>query len=503
MRGLLVVVACLCSLVTVAQAAETIWPTLGWQTSTPEEQGMDSADLAKVLAFGKTRSFDSLLVVRHGRVVLDAYYAPYTADIPHAINSSTKAIVGNLVSISLKDGLLDRLDHPVVDFFGDRGIENLDDRKKAITVQNLLDMTSGLDWDEGIGGGREQSLTDLDRSADWIKFILDRPMAHAPGEVFYYDSGNPHLLSGILLKLTGMRAEQYAKTKLFGPLGIDKLFWRRDPQGISTGGFGLSLLPRDMAKLGYLYLHRGEWAGKQLLPADWFDSVQNTTLSMNASFDPGLRYKNFDWVLPDKHVYMTVGYHCQVIMVIPERDVVAVMTARNFCPFGKMADMISAAVRSDTALPNDPSAADQLAHEIADVSTEKASAVGPTPPLASTISGKTFSFPRSEMNIKSITLSLVGSDPHYQIELHRPTFSVNGLDGPIGLDGLYRKSAPAPFGVRAAKGTWSDEHTFALDFQYIGSGEQRRWSLSFDGSQLTLKGKTRDGRDVAVTSEPD
>src|SRR5580692_6273468 len=107
MRGLLVVVACLCSLVTVAQAAETIWPTLGWQTSTPEEQGMDSADLAKVLAFGKTRSFDSLLVVRHGRVVLDAYYAPYTADIPHAINSSTKAVIGTLTAIAIKEGLLD------------------------------------------------------------------------------------------------------------------------------------------------------------------------------------------------------------------------------------------------------------------------------------------------------------------------------------------------------------------------------------------------------------
>src|ERR1700742_2960302 len=147
MRGWLVFVASLCLPLPVAQATETIWPTLGWQTSTPEEQGMDSADLAKVLAFGKTRSFDSLLVVRHGRVVLDAYYAPYTADIPHAINSSTKAIVGNLVSIALKDGVLDRLDHPVVDFFGDRGIESLDDRKKAITVQNLLDITSGLDWD--------------------------------------------------------------------------------------------------------------------------------------------------------------------------------------------------------------------------------------------------------------------------------------------------------------------------------------------------------------------
>jgi CubicO group peptidase (beta-lactamase class C family) len=500
MRGLLVVVACLCSTVTLARA-ETIWPTPSWQTSSPEEQGMDSAALAKVLAFGKTRSFDSLLVVRHGRLVLDAYYAPYSADIPHAINSSTKAVVGNLVSIALKDGLLDSLDHPVLDFFHDRPIENVDDRKKAITVQNLLDMTSGLDWDEGIGDGPNQSLTDLGRSADWIKFILDRPMAHAPGEVFYYDSGNPHLLSGILLKLTGMRAEQYAKAKLFGPLGIDNLFWRRDPQGISTGGFGLYLLPRDMAKLGYLYLHQGEWAGKQLLPADWFDRVQHTTLSMNASFDPSLRYKNFYWVLSDRHVYMTVGYHCQVIMMVPDHDVVAVMTARNFCPFGKMADLISAAVRSDSALPPDQSAADQLAHEIADISTEQPSEVAPAPALAAAISGKTYSFPRSDLNIRSLTLSLAGSDPHYRVELYEPV--LGSFAGPIGLDGRYRKGQPSPFGVPAAKGTWSDDHTFAVDFRYVGSGDQRSWTLSFDDSRLTLKGKTRDGREVSVTSQPD
>jgi CubicO group peptidase (beta-lactamase class C family) len=503
MRGLLVAAAFLCSTVTLAQGSEAIWPTPNWVTSSPEEQGMDSAALAKALAFGTTRSFDSLLVVRHGRVVLDAYYAPYAADIPHAINSSTKAIVGNLISIALKEGLLDSLDHPVLDFFTDRPVENVDDRKKAMTVQHLLDMTSGLDWDEGFAGGREQSLRDLGRSADWIKFILDRPMAHAPGEFFYYDSGNPHLLSGILLKLTGTRAESYARAKLFGPLGIDNLFWRHDPQGISTGGFGLYLLPRDMAKLGYLYLHHGEWAGKQLLPADWFDHVLHTTLSMNASFDSSLRYKNYYWVLSDRHVYMTVGYHCQVIMVMPDHDVVAVMTARNFCPFGKMADLISAAVRSDSALPPDQPAADQLAHEIADISTEKPSEVEPTPALAAAISGKTYSFPRNDLNIRSVTLSLAGSDPHYQIELHAPVGPISSLEGPIGLDGRFRKGQPAPFGVPAAKGTWSDDHTFAVDFQHVGSGNEYRWILSFDDGRVTLKGKTRDGREVSVTNQLD
>jgi CubicO group peptidase (beta-lactamase class C family) len=243
------------------EKAESVWPTKGWQTSTPEEQGMDSAALAKLVEYGTSRSFDSVLIARHGRIVLDAYYAPYSAEIPHIINSSTKAVIGTLAAMAIKDGLLDTPEHKVIDFFSDRTIANLDDRKKAMTVQHLMDMTSGLEWREPFGG-RLVSFFEMERSPDWIKYILDQPMSNAPGAMFNYDSGNPHLLSAILTKLTGLSAEDYAKARLFGPLGISEWKWRRDPQGISTGGNGLALKPRDMAKIGYLYLRNGQWEDK-------------------------------------------------------------------------------------------------------------------------------------------------------------------------------------------------------------------------------------------------
>src|SRR5262245_14345749 len=121
LMGIAVLWASLCCDGACAQdvPAPPVWPMPEWQTSTPEAQGMDSADLAELVACGKTKSFDSLLLVRHGRIVLDAYYAPYAADIPHAINSSTKAVVGTLTAMLLKDGLLDSLDHPALDFFAD------------------------------------------------------------------------------------------------------------------------------------------------------------------------------------------------------------------------------------------------------------------------------------------------------------------------------------------------------------------------------------------------
>ena len=285
--------------------------------------------LADLLDFGKTRSLDSLLLVRRGRIVLDAYYAPYTSDIPHRMNSSTKAVVGTLAAIAHKDGLLDSFDHPVLDFFADRSVADADDRKKAITVQHLLDMTSGIDWKEPLDG-RPDSVIEMSRQKDWIKFILDRPMSSAPGEAFNYNSGGTHLLSGIITKLTGMSASDYAKAKLFGPLGITVSNWWRDPQGISTGGYGLALLPRDMAKIGYLYLRNGQWEDKSLLPPGWIDKVSHATVNMNMPRSPELRYSNLFWALPDKHVYMANGYHCQLIMVLPRLDIVAVTTAQGF-----------------------------------------------------------------------------------------------------------------------------------------------------------------------------
>lgn len=502
-RAALILLASICCLAGEARAgAETTWPVPQWKVSTPEQQGMDSADLAKLVAFGRTRSFDSLLITRHGRIILDAYYAPYTADIPHVMNSATKAIISSLIAMVHEDGLLDSFDHPVLDLFAGRSVVNVDDRKKAITVQNLLDMTSGFDWDEGFQGGREQSLADLGRSPDWVKFILDRPMAHPPGEVFYYNSGNSHLLSAIITKLTNQRAADYANARLFAPLGIAPPFWRRDPQGLTTGAFGLFLRPHDMAKIGYLYLRHGAWADKQVLPADWVDSVNHATLSMNASFDPGLKYHNQFWALPDRHVYMAVGYHCQVIMVFPDLDIVAAMTARDFCPFRRIANDIAGAVKSGGELPANPDAALQLANELDDISAEKPSEVGPTSAMAATISGKIYKFPDNALNIKSLELFLTGPEPRYSLEIdrHGPANSLHRLGGPIGLDGLYRESKLTDFGLRAVKGSWVKQDTFVVDIQYVGLGEQRKWFLTFNGDKLNLRGKLR-GREISVDGE--
>lgn len=189
--------------------------------------------------WGTTHNFDSLLVQRHGKIVAGAYYVSYAAVSygargPHQVYSVTKAIIGTLTAIARKEGLLDSPSHRVLDFLDHRNIGNVDQRKEAITVQNLLDMTSGIEWTEPLDGTPD-SATKMGNSLDWVKFVLDRPMSSPPGDIFNYNSGNPHLLSAILTKLTGMSALEYAKAKLFGPLGISDVFWSFVLKAFQTG----------------------------------------------------------------------------------------------------------------------------------------------------------------------------------------------------------------------------------------------------------------------------
>jgi CubicO group peptidase (beta-lactamase class C family) len=491
----------LCELVQANDSSQA-WPTKEWRTSTPEEQGMDSTTLANLIDFGATHELESLLVIRHGTIVAEAYYAPFRAGVKHRINSATKSVIGTLIAIALKEGLLDGLDHRVMDFFSDRTIANLDDNKKAITIQNLLDMTSGLDWTEPLGGGgRPQSMIAMEQSADWEQFVLDRPMATEPGAAFNYDSGNPQLLSAILTRLTGQSALDYARKRLFGPLGISDVLWRSDPHGVSIGGYGLFLQPRDMAKFGYLYLHNGVWEGDQIIPPSWIDRIRHASVPMNLM---NLRYENLFWVAPDSNVYFANGYHGQRIFVMPALDIVAVATGTGHsASSGKEIEMIADAVKSDAPLPPDAGAQSLLASRIQEAATEKPLLVGETPEIAKAISGKLYRFPENSLRLSTLSLNFVGPNPSYAYELEtgRPDAPVERFEGPIGLDGVYRAGVPTNRGITVAKGAWSYDKSFVVQFQELGGDNLRSAFLSFKGRGVDLVFVPEDGPSIKLHGE--
>ena len=424
--GVLALLVVGCAALQPAAAADPVsWPTGDWPTSTPEEQGMSSSALADLVDFGAANAMDSLLVVRHGRIVVEAHYAPFRPGLKHVVNSVTKAVVGTLAGIAFKEGALGPLDQTVIDLFPERRIANLDANKKAMTLDSLLDSTSGLDWREPLSNAPPETMLQMERSRDWVGFVLDRPMARAPGLAFDYDSGTWHLLSAILAKKTGTSTLDYARQKLFTPLGITDVAWRHDPQGITLGGYGLFMHPRDMAKIGYLYLHGGQWAGQQLLPASWVDKIRHASVDMRLGSTPSLRYANGWWTLPDKRPTWRVGFLNQLIVVLPDVDMVAVVTGQRRYPFGPLIDRLTGRPESASALPADAAATAHLVARIRDAATEKPTAVGPASPLAATVSGKSYRFGPNLFGLRSLRLDLTSAMPGLRSD-SRPQQSATG-----------------------------------------------------------------------------
>lgn len=476
------------------------WPTKAWETSTPEAQGMDSARLAWLIEDVGTYKQDSLTIIRHGKIVADAYYAPYAPGISHDLRSVTKSVVSTLTAIQIQRGDLDRVDHPVVDLFSDKQIEAMDDRKRTMTVQNLLDMTSGIQWTEK-AYTPDETIMKMYGSPDRTAFVLNQPMADAPGARFNYAGGNPYLLSALINRKSGQNAFDFAKKELFEPLGIKSAKWGTpDAQGVTDGEAGLYLSPHDMARIGYLYLHNGQWEGKQLIPSSWVARAMSGPVAATS----GLHYGNLWWSNPEKGAYMALGRHSQSILVIPKLDVVIVMTGylreNEFYSKSELIGTVSKAIKSDQPLPEDNLGRTLLANAIQQAAAEKQETIADTPELAKAISGKVYNFPDNKLHVKSFTLNFFDAEPSWVIT----TYDDRGdgrFTGLLGLDGRYRKSPPAPYGINATRGRWTNDQTFVVERRILGRADLQTWALTFDGDKVVVNFENIDGLKVELHGE--
>ena len=489
----------------LAQASEqaSVWPTAGWPTSTPEAQGMSPSALADLVEFGAANAIDSVLVVRHGRVVLDAYYAPFRHGLKHAVNSVTKGVVGTLAGIAFKEGALGPLDASVLAFFPTRNAGEPDERKQAMTLASLLDSNSGLSWQEPLNDDVPDSMLKMERSANWIDFILQRPMAQPPGVSFNYDSGTWHLVSAIVAKQTGIDTFEYAKQKLFARLGVTDVAWRRDPQGIPIGGYGLFLQPSDIAKIGYMYLHGGEWAGEQLLPPEWIAKVFHPQVDMHVG---NYRYANGWWTIPDQRATMAVGFLRQLIIVLPDIDTVVAATGSGSYPFRQLIDRVRAAVKSSDPLPIDAKGDTQLADRIAEAATEKPSRVQEASSLAKTVSGKTYRFGPNAADLKSLKLNLTATIPSYEVVFGAvgPRRSASRIESPIGLDGMFRFREEAGLAsLHAVKGSWLSDNVFEIVSRSVLEGVVTRSILTFTGRRVDIAVELNSGFRARLHGETD
>ncbi len=306
------------------------WPTEEWQFSTPEEQGMNSDKLDEAMAFIHENEIrcDGLVVIRNGYIVYEAYPSTrYSSFTMHRLYSTTKSVLSALIGIAVDHGNISSIDTPVLDYFPDISPANPSPEKEMMTLRHLLTMTAGVEWDEHSMSysSLENPIGQMYRSTNPPKYFLDRPMAATPGDVWVYNSGCSLLLSHILNRTTGMKPLDFAYEYLFGPLGIDRADWYADSTGIHSGAGELFLTPRDLAKIGYLFLNNGTWDQQTVISKDWVNE-STTHLTENQRKGSYIGYGLHWWTVPGLNLYFTAGLYGQEMYVDTTHNMIAVFT---------------------------------------------------------------------------------------------------------------------------------------------------------------------------------
>ncbi|NYT19542.1 MAG: serine hydrolase [Methanosarcinales archaeon] len=461
----------------------TYWPTHGWHNSTPEEHGFDSAKLAEALLAMREQNINihSLLIIQDGEVLLDAYFYPYDGTTVHDQASVTKSVMTTLIAIADEEGKL-QLDQPMVSYFPERTIQNNDVRKQNITVRHLASMSSGLDC---TSERDEATLNEMMASPDWIQFTLDRKVVWEPGTHFVYCSPGMHLLSAILQNATGMTALEYARLNLFEPLGIHDVIWYTDPKGYNTGSADLYLHPYDMAKIGYLWLNKGQWEGKQIVSSEWVENSVKVQMVTGGNDDYGYGW----WVPKDEPVaYSAFGRGGQRILVVPDWDLIVVTTGGGF-DFDEIEPLlIPAIVDMGHELPANPAGMVHLEAALDTIKQPPAPLpVAPLPEMAREISGKSFTFDPNPLGVEKMRLEFNDSDE--AIIYLMLTEEGEMPPWPIGLDGVYRLS-PGDNGLTLGlRGYWADEHTFVLEYDEIANNGHIILWMRFEGDRVVMEGQ--------------
>ncbi len=310
------------------------------------DRGMLAA-LARDIRAGRYANIHGLVVMRHGRVVWEQYFrgpdeqrgrrvgnVVFGPNVLHDCRSVTKSIVSILFGIAVAEGRIPDLDAPVLDYFPEFAELRTPDRL-AIRLRHVLAMSSGFEWDESSRpyGDPANSETAMDAAPDRARYVLERSIATPPGQRWVYNGGNTLLLAEVLERATGMDIDRYAARVLFRPLGITRHEWLRYPDGKAIASSGLRLRPRDMARIGQLYLQRGRWNGRRILPEAWVQASLSPQVRI-ASRPLGLQSYGYHWFLGtagqgQRHLPYSaaVGWGGQRVVIMPELDMVMVLTA--------------------------------------------------------------------------------------------------------------------------------------------------------------------------------
>ena len=346
-----------------------------WETTTPESVGLSANAIQALdvdIQSGRYGYIDSLLIARHGKIAFESYYehdypqiyrreaatpGPLVVNDPsgpynyfnawwhpyyrntdlHSLQSVTKSVVSAVVGIAISRGDFPELDTPVLSFFDETSVANVDERKLNMSLRDLLTMSDGLEWNENLPYTDPQnSFAVMTKTPNWVTHTIDLPMAREPGTAFNYNSGATLLLGHVFNTATGIDIEEYAVEHLFSPLGIEQYYWDRTPFGLTDTQEGLYLSTRNLAKITRLYLQGGRINGTQVMPKSWIDESLNPAFVTQQNDGEGYGY--LWWSQPYTHgeaehmAYFGKGFGGQRPILLHELDMIIVLTGWNILP---------------------------------------------------------------------------------------------------------------------------------------------------------------------------
>lgn len=427
--------------------------------------GADSERIYRLVNYLKcnVQKMHSLIIIHKGCIIADAHFYPFHREVAYYQNCCTASIISALVGIALDDGLIGSMSDKAAAYFPEYAQIFNEPHKGDITIEHLLQMNTGIEWDDVNNLFGENNYDNrMHRSENPVKFVLQQPMKEEPGKRFNHCLGAPHVLSAILQKVTGRCAAEYAEDKLFKPLGINGTEWFKDLNGISTGGNGLVMTAEGLARIGQLFLQKGKWEGRQIISEDWIK--QSTRKHVDTQDGPWSFYgSGYLWNINRFGGYCTKGVNGQYMAVVPNLNLVVVMIGQltaeeRFWPETLMETFIIPAVRLGSLRRGDPyrEKLKELTDEISNPPVPAAAVQ--LPAIASQISGRRIVFKYPD-KLCEVSFGFSKKD----CCIYKINHEQENRELTAGLDGIYRVAAN-----EAAKGEWLNTKTLLIKMLHMG-----------------------------------
>ena len=464
--------------------------------SAPEAQGISSgAILAFLEAVGQSRhEFHSFMLARHGQVVAEGWWSPYQAGLTHMLYSLSKSFTSTAVGFAVAEGKL-KVEDRVMSFFPEDLPGQVSENLAAVRVKDLLTMSVGHAQD---------SIGPLTGEDNWVKKFLSLPVKNPPGSAFLYNSGATYMLSAIVQKVTGQKIIDYLTPRLFEPLGIRGVTWETCPRGINTGGWGFNIQTEGLAKFGLLYLQRGLWQGRQLLPAAWIEEATTAKIMQPAASEAD-RAKS-DWLQGYGYqfwrcrhgVFRGDGAFGQYTLVMPDQDAVIAITSETANMQGEL-DLVWEHLLP--AMKEQPLAADkkqhgQLKEKLASLALLPPKGQAASPSMGR-VSRKTYQMEANSLGAQNVSFDfqkkacrfILQDDQHaYPVTCGLEKWSHGLTDMPGEPPKLTSGGAvknQAPYKV-AASGTWKDERTFEMTWRFYETPHHDTVTCQFEGDKVQV-----------------